>query len=483
MRTKLNTKYINIKTRIDNLFIELKKLDIDCNGCVMNTPYTVYDIGRIANKKVYILDQKVEEFSKGLNYLNSISKLLYPWDDKTVLTHGENKVLIPDERKKSYFNDGFMLSEEEKQIIRENKYANNTMLQILLNLDKDPKYILIKYEITKKDTFDTINNKLTDVLTLSYYLIGKLFGVISNQLHYEKNTNFVEDISDLSDIHDMDPIEQFLLYGGIIKREEKNTTLYNSICAGFKQMALSHISHGMSSAELVARVASSVRTSYTLALISALCVRSGVYHGGAMQKAMPMIDKYLKTFTYECTSLRITNQTIDTNECIKNKIFNYINLLFTTTLYGFGHRIHKSPDMDKPCADPRALEYLEIIDHIYKDTKPLELKLIKLFLDSVKKINSRLGCNSDFAIAVFCVLTNVPINCAEGMFVMCRIPGLCARIVRELLGKPNARRLPFAPILPYIRPLNDTTVSSYDISEELSINDDIYYGDSIYPRN
>ncbi len=33
---------------------------------------------------------------------------------------------------------------------------------------------------------------------------------------------------------------------------------------------------------------------------------------------------------------------------------------------------------------------------------------------------------------------------------MCRIPGFCARIVRELLGKPNARRLPFVPILPYI---------------------------------
>lgn len=447
LQEELDNIYKSIINQIDNLFIELNKLDNDCKGCVMNTPYTEYDIGRIANKKVYILEQKVDDFSKGNNYLDSIGKLLCPYSN-----------LIIDEDKIFYFNKGFILSEIDKNIIRDNIKCvnisvNNSMLQILLNLNRDLDYNkdLIFYEITKKDTSDIINKKLNDVLKISYYLIGKLFGVISNQLHYRRNKNFFEDDNSTKDL---DPIEKFLLYGGIIKLENKGDKLYDSIWEGFRQMALSHIAHGMSSAELVARIASSVRTSYPLALISALCVRSGAYHGGAMQKAIPMIKEYLDKFTNECKKGSTSNENIDISEEIKEEIFNYIKELSKKTMYGFGHRIHKSPDSDKQCADPRALEYLEIVHNIYKEDKSLEIKLIDLFLDSVKRINSKLGCNSDFVIAVFCILTEVPMDDAEGMFVMCRIPGFCARIVRELLGKANARRLPFAPILPYILPEN-----------------------------
>jgi len=78
--------------------------------------------------------------------------------------------------------------------------------------------------------------------------------------------------------------------------------------------------------------------------------------------------------------------------------------------------------------------------------------LIDILIRKIRIKKPSLGCNSDFAIALLCSLLGVNENDAGGLFVVCRIPGFCARIIRELLGKANARRLPFPSILPYILP-------------------------------
>lgn len=438
----------SVNTQTRDLMVEIESLNDTtgpnnvCQKCVTKTPYTSFDIGRIANKKIFILDQRVDEFSLGTNYFNSVGNLIAP---------SQYSDSIPIDVKIENFYRGFRLEDDEKRIIVNNiqvgVQVNNSMLQILLNLDRHIEYgkDLTFYEINKNDSGATIQHKISDATLISYFYIGKLYGVISNQLHYKQLGTFYS-----GELYESDPIKSFLLTAGVLHSENE---LNDKISAGFQQMALSHIAHGMSSAELVARIASSVRTSYPQALISALCVRSGAYHGGAMQRAIPMIKSYFDQAQKIISSNGLTLETIESDVTLNNWITGHINkLLADGKIYGFGHRIHKSPESGKSCADPRALEYLEIVHRIYDGEYPVLLKLVDKFLNTVRIAKSSLGCNSDFAIAVFCVLTDIPDSEAEGMFVMCRIPGFCARIVRELLGKPNARRLPFAPILPYIPP-------------------------------
>ncbi len=428
---------INCRQITNEILQTIYKLDTS-NHYITKTPYTEYDIGRVATRNIYILDKPVNLFSQTNNYFDAIDRLLSPYHD--ILT--QNEIIYN-------FFEGFKLVDSEKQIITNNVNnnvpVNISMMEILLMTEKNDNTDLTNFDINKNDNIEKISLKMKEILKISFYIIGKLFAVIANQLHFNRYNNYYEG-------EYFDPIKTFLIVSGVIN----NNDIGNKISNGFQRIALSHIAHGMSSAELVARIASSVRTSYPIALISALCVRGGALHGGAMQIAIPMIKKYLEETNkimnmYEIKSLQDIDKSIELNTFIEK----YISSLLTSgKIFGFGHRIHKNPQGNEPCADPRALEYLEVINDIYGIYYPKELLLVDKFTKIVRKIKPSLGCNSDFAIAVFCVLLNVPENDAEGMFVMCRIPGFCARIVRELLGKGNARRMPFPVILPYIKPKN-----------------------------
>lgn len=439
--TDLESIVSNCRQIINELFKTISSLDTS-NHYITKTPYTTYDIGRVATRNIYILDKPVNIFSQTKNYFYAVDRLLSPYHD--ILTHSEIT--------NNYFG-GFKLLDNEKQIISNNVLnnisVNISMMEILLMLEKndhnDHNANLIHLEIRKNDNSETIYLKMKEIISKSYFIIGKLFAVIANQLHYNRYRDFYEDKGE-----SYDPIKTFLIVSGVIKNDD----IGNKIANGFQRIALSHIAHGMSSAELVARIASSVRTSYPVALISALCVRGGVLHGGAMQVAIPMVKKYFietgKIMSmHQIKSLDDIDKSIELNAFIEEYVKS---LLANGKIFGFGHRIHKNPQGNDSCADPRALEYLEVINDIYGITYPNELKLVNKFTQTVRKIKPSLGCNSDFAIAVFCVLLDVPENDAEGMFVMCRIPGFCGRIVRELLGKGNARRMPFPVILPYIKP-------------------------------
>lgn len=254
---------------------------------------------------------------------------------------------------------------------------------------------------------------------------------MANYIHYNKKYDF-NNIIDFND-----PIKTFLLTAGVVNDDEFGAL----VIAGFQYIALSHSIHGMNTSELVARLAGSVRTSYPLALISSICVRSGIYHGGSIEKALIMINQYLGAAKNEN----------DTD--FDDFITKYVDSLFTNgKLFGFGHRIHKNPQNDQPGADPRVLGYLKIIKDIFKDKNSSELLLIYKLINRVRQNKPSLGCNSDFAIALLCSLLDINENNAYGLFTVCRIPGFCARIIRELLGKANARRSPFSSILPYILP-------------------------------
>lgn len=422
------------KKIVNNFFTFMDSSEI--NKCIPKTACTGYDIGRVANKKVFILKKPIEIFSRNEDYLDAIGQILSNYH-----------INLSTVRKQERFYDGFELTNDEKEKISENVKNNVptsiTMIEILTLLEKSKKHLeistnLATFEILKSDSLDIINDKMTSAISLSFYLIGKLFSVIANQICYKQNGYFCRDV-DKND----DPIKCFITTTGIYI----NSGLEDLIVKGFKRMALSHISHGMSPAELVARISSSVRTSYPIALIVGLSVRSGLYHGGAMQQAIPMIKEYFNC-AEQIHDEELTQFTMD-----------YVNNLFKSgKIFGFGHRIHKTPLKDELSSDPRALEYLEIIHDIFGNTNELELKLSNLFVSTIRKIKPSLGCNSDYAIALFCVLLNVPEEDAEGMFTMCRIPGLCARIVRELLGKANARRSPFPIILPYIEPKSNVSI-------------------------
>ncbi|MCW1930322.1 MAG: citrate/2-methylcitrate synthase [Candidatus Kerfeldbacteria bacterium] len=120
-------------------------------------------------------------------------------------------------------------------------------------------------------------------------------------------------------------------------------------------------------------------------------------------------------------------------------------------LFGFGHRIHKTGEVDGEemlGKDPRVSLYIQATQEAFPE-KQVDIERLIAYAKGIRRMRPSLGANTDFGAAVLFHALELPPDAAEGFFAAFRTAGMCARIVNELIVKGNSRRPPFPPVLPY----------------------------------
>jgi citrate synthase len=415
------------------------------NNMIEKFPYTNLDIGRIENKKMFISNRTIQEFSNSPDYFDAIYGLLA--EDTNI--SNTDKINI-----KNNFIQSFNLSDYEKFIITKNLSHNDDIyiiiIETLLNNErmcKDNKYDLTIYQIDKNDTQTMINEKTMKIILISFKILGKIFGVLANTIFYKKHSMFNKYDIKLED----NPIKVFLILSGIFTPSHDDPPdFFNKITNLFQKIFLGLISHGLSPSDMGSRLVSSVRPSFNFALISSLCFLSGKFHGGATGESTIMIRNYINASYEKFPSLRDNFERVILLPDFYNFVSEYVNNLFASNkIFGFGHRIHKNPEQSEHCVDPRGIFILNEINKIFVNNP--KLTLINKFADTLREKKPTLGCNVDYTLAIISNLLDIPINTANGIFILSRTAGFCNRIIKELKCKANARRPPLPIVLPYIQ--------------------------------
>jgi len=361
---------------------------------------------------VRIAGMPLEEYSSQSDYLSATLKLF-----------GEHSEIYRNTIEQAFLK-GFELDENEKENVYRAIDSDTEIVDLitsqLLHQQMVGKYRSIsEYEYHPLGTSEENMKNKSEVLSEAYFLTGKIMRTTAEFCKGNKgdvgNTNSSS----------IDPVTRFL--------ETAGKTLTPPQIAAVKRIALAHVSHGLNSGELTARLAGSVRTSFPRALIASFNVRSGILHSGAVKECMRQTEEYL--------------------EGSEDPDIYVARLLNNEKIYGFGHRIHKTNSDDSPDLlgkDPRVSLYIEACRKGF----PEKIELIDRLVDyatAVRRARPSLGANTDFGASVLFHALNLSANTAVGFFAAFRSPGVCAQIVNELDVKGNSRRAPFPPVLPYPR--------------------------------
>ena len=359
---------------------------------------------------IRIAGMPIEEFSVQSDYFSATLQLFNEYDE----TYHETT--------EQAFRKGFELDVQEKIIVEQAKESETEMIDLitlqLLHQQMTGVYGSIsEYEHRPLDSPEENRNRRSKAISEAYFLIGKIMRTTAE--FCKENKKEIGGTASLT----IDPVTRFLETAG------KSLTALQ--IATVKKVALAHVSHGLNSGELTARLAGSVRTTFPRALIASFNVRSGILHSGAVNECMQQTGKYL-----------MGSENPD----------KYIaHLIKSGKLYGFGHRIHKTDISDSPemlGKDPRVSLYIEACRDGFPEKKD-QIDRLVAYAEAVRRARPSLGANTDFGASVLFHALDLSANTATGFFAAFRSPGICAQIVNELDVKGNSRRPPFPPVLPY----------------------------------
>jgi len=359
---------------------------------------------------IRIAGMSIEEFSAQSDYFSATLQLFDERDGtyRDTVEHA--------------FLKGFELDEQERTTEQQAKESNVEMIDLitaqLLHQQMTGKYKSIsEYEYRPFSNSEENREKKAKVLAEAYFLIGKIMRTTAEFCKEDKKE--IENADSL----DNDPVARFLQTAGKILTPPQIVAV--------KKIALAHVSHGLNSGELTARLAGSVRTSFPRALIASFNIRSGILHSGAVSECMKQTSEYLTTS--------------------ENPDEYVVHLPKNERLYGFGRRIHKI-DADDPSdvlgKDPRVSLYIEACREGFPEKKD-QIDRLVAYASAVRRAHPSLGANTDFGASVLFHALDLSANMATGFFAAFRSPGVCAQIVNELDVKGNSRRPPFPPVLPY----------------------------------
>ncbi|MFA6519567.1 MAG: citrate/2-methylcitrate synthase [Candidatus Paceibacterota bacterium] len=359
---------------------------------------------------IQIAGMSIEEFSAQPDYLSATLQL-FDERDGTYRDAAEQ-----------VFLKGFELDEKERKIIHDAKELGTEMVDLitlqLLHQQTTMKYGSIsEYEYLPLGNLEENKERKKKAMSEAYFFIGKIMRTVADFCKEDENN--AENIDTLS----IDPVERFLQAAGKTPAPEQ--------VAAVKKIALAHISHGLNSGELTARLAGSVRTSFPRALIASFNIRSGILHSGAVSECMKQTGKYLES-------------SMEPDEYVAS-------ILKSGKPYGFGHRIHKTDTRDSPEVlgkDPRVSLYIEACRKGFPEKKE-QIDRLVAYAKAVRRARPSLGANTDFGASVLFHALDLSANTAVGFFAAFRSPGVCAQVVNELNVKGNSRRPPFPPVLPY----------------------------------
>lgn len=364
----------------------------------------------IGDGLIQIAGMSIEEFSAQPDYFSATLQLF----DEHSETY-RNTV-------EQAFLKGFELDEQERKNVHHSKESGAEIIDLitsqLLHQQMVGKYKSIsEYEYHPLGSPEENKENKAEALSEAYFLIGKIMRTTAE--FCKEDEKGIENADSLA----IDPVAKFLQTAGKVLTPPQ--------IAAVKKIALAHVSHGLNSGELTARLAGSVRTSFPRALIASFNIRSGVLHSGAVNECMKQTNEYLASS--------------------ENPDEYVARLLKNGQLYGFGHRIHKTDvndSFDLLGKDPRVSLYIEACREGFPEKKGLIDRLVA-YASAVRRARPSLGANTDFGASVLFHVLDLSANTAVGFFAAFRSPGVCAQIVNELDVKGNSRRPPFPPVLSY----------------------------------
>ncbi len=363
----------------------------------------------ITDGDIRLAQRPMQVFAKNTDYLQTLGSLFNPdFSSEPTVRNG--------------FYEGFNVPKRYLNKVRKLKRAGWDTVDILTTFlaeqQSEMRAVSIQdYEYNPDLSTSQNSTRLLQAQKEAFFWIGRSFSAISSM-------SGAENISFDAQPGKVDPVELFLYTSG--KR------FNDAQIAAVQKVGLAHVTHGLNSGELTARLGGSVRTTYPRAIIASFNIRSGIVHAGAVSECMAQTGDFL-------TSGKPADE--------------FINELLTGggKIYGFGHRIHKIAAEDSTTLlgkDPRVAFYIQSAVLGFPEKLDTIQKLVK-FAAAVREINPRIGANTDFGAAVLFHCLDLPPQVASGFFTAFRTPGVCANIYNELRFKSNSRRPPFAPVIPY----------------------------------
>lgn len=189
----------------------------------------------------------------------------------------------------------------------------------------------------------------------------------------------------------------------------------------FQSVIVSSIDHGATPPSALATLNSTSTGAPLNAAVASGLLAINSFHGGAIENAMKVFKEAAQFCNMELDDKKIT-------EFVQKKMDEKFRFP------GFGHRVHSE--------DPRSTKLTDICFKNLDDNKLFYIKLAKKIEEFIFKIKGKkLPVNVDGMIGAVLLALDFPMELANGIFMISRVPGLMAHYLEEKTTQKPMRKI------------------------------------------
>ena len=189
----------------------------------------------------------------------------------------------------------------------------------------------------------------------------------------------------------------------------------------FQSAIVSSIDHGATPPSALATLNSTSTGAPLNAAVASGLLAINNFHGGAIENAMKVFKEAAQFCDMELDDEKIT-------EFVQKKMDEKFRFP------GFGHRVHSE--------DPRSTKLTEICFKNLEEDKLFYIKLAKKIEENIFKIKGKkLPVNVDGMIGAVLLALDFPMELANGIFMISRVPGLMAHYLEEKTTQKPMRKI------------------------------------------
>ena len=189
----------------------------------------------------------------------------------------------------------------------------------------------------------------------------------------------------------------------------------------FQAVIVSSIDHGVTPPSALAALNSTSTGAPLNGAIASGILAINDFHGGAIKNAMKIFKESAEYCGHSLDDKKIT-------EFVKTKMEQKFRFP------GFGHRVHSE--------DPRSVKLTEICFENLDEEKLFYIKLAKKIEENIFNIKGKkLPVNVDGMIGAVLLALDFPMELANGIFMISRVPGLMAHFLEEKTTQKKMRKI------------------------------------------
>jgi len=189
----------------------------------------------------------------------------------------------------------------------------------------------------------------------------------------------------------------------------------------FQSVIVSSIDHGATPPSALATLNSTSTGAPLNGAVASGLLAINNFHGGAIENAMKVFTEAAK----HC-DMKLDDKKIE--EFVRDKMDQKFRFP------GFGHRFHSE--------DPRSTKLTEICFENLEENKLFYIKLAKKIEEFIFKIKGKkLPVNVDGMIGAVLLALDFPMELANGIFMISRVPGLMAHYLEEKTTQKPMRKI------------------------------------------